>query len=76
LAKDLSKQPDTLIITAEFDPLRDEGEAYGIRLKEFGNNVKIHRIEDALHGFLSLPKRSTYVMNCYEIINHFINEQL
>ena len=34
LAKDLSNQPDTLILTSEFDPLRDEGEAYGKRLKK------------------------------------------
>lgn len=73
LAEDLSKQPDTLIITAEYDPLRDEGEAYGIRLRKYGNNVRISRMEDALHGFLSLPKRSAYVMNCYKIINQFIN---
>ncbi|NMR85768.1 alpha/beta hydrolase fold domain-containing protein, partial [Vibrio parahaemolyticus] len=39
LAKDLSNQPETLIITAEYDPLRDEGEEYGKRLESFGNKV-------------------------------------
>lgn len=73
LAEDLSNQPRTLIITAEYDPLRDEGEAYGMRLKKFGNNVEIKRMKNALHGFLSLPKRSTVVSNCYEIINQFID---
>ena len=34
LAEDFSHQPDTLIITAEFDPLRDEGEVYGKKIKE------------------------------------------
>ena len=33
IAEDLANQPDTLILTCEFDPLRDEGEAYGKRLK-------------------------------------------
>ena len=36
IAEDLANQPDTLILTCEFDPLRDEGEAYGKRLKEAG----------------------------------------
>jgi acetyl esterase/lipase len=73
LAVDLSCQPDTLIITAEFDPLRDEGEAYGIRLKEFGNNVKMYRMKDAVHGFFSLPWKSEYVVRSYEIINWFLS---
>lgn len=76
LAKDLSNQPDTLIITAEYDPLRDEGEAYGKRLLEFGNKVKIERIPGALHGFLSLPRNSTFVMSCYDIINRFLHEEI
>ncbi len=75
LADNLRNQPKTLIITAEYDPLRDEGEAYGIRLKEYGNNVEIKRMKDALHGFLSLPKRSVYITNFYEIINQFINDK-
>ncbi|MDD2956882.1 MAG: alpha/beta hydrolase, partial [Oscillospiraceae bacterium] len=52
LSEDLSGQPKTLIITAQFDPLRDEGEAYGEKLREFHNDVTVCRIEDALHGFL------------------------
>lgn len=45
--------PDTLILTAEFDPLRDEGEEYGKRLKEAGNYVEVHRIPNALHGYFA-----------------------
>ena len=73
LSDDLSDQPETLIITAELDPLRDEGEAYGKRLREFGNHVEIYRMKDALHGFLALPKKSEYVVKCYRIINLFLN---
>jgi acetyl esterase/lipase len=73
LAEKLSNQPDTLIITAEYDPLRDEGEAYGMRLKEFNNYVKTYRMKDALHGFLALSKNSEHVIKCYEIINNFLS---
>lgn len=76
LAEDLSNQPDTLIITAEYDPLRDEGEAYGMRLLEHGNKVIIRRIPGALHGFLSLPKNSACVLYCYDIINRFLHEEI
>ena len=74
IAKDLSNQPDTLIITAEFDPLRDEGEAYGDKLEEFGNYAEVHRISDALHGFFSLPYRYSHVRQTYKIINEFLDK--
>jgi len=72
LASDLSNQPKTLIITAEYDPLRDEGEAYGHRLKEFNNDVTIYRMMDSLHGFMSLGLKSKAVKKCYELINDFL----
>lgn len=75
LAKDLSNQPDTLIITAEYDPLRDEGEAYGKKLESFGNRVKIYRIEDALHGYMTNPLATDEVSKTYEYINMFLNEE-
>ena len=74
LAKDLSCQPKTLIITAEFDPLRDEGEAYGKKLKQFGNQALIFRIRDALHGYFALPIATDALTETYEIINHFLRE--
>lgn len=73
LAEDLTNQPATLIITAQYDPLRDEGEAYGLRLKEAGNKVKMYRMKDAVHGFFSLPWKSEYVIRAYEIINCFLS---
>lgn len=74
LAKDLSGQPDTLILTAEFDPLRDEGEAYGEKLRTAGNRVQLYRMPDALHGFISLPPRYGHVKQAYDIINRFLKE--
>jgi acetyl esterase/lipase len=74
LAKDLSKLPKTLIVTAEYDPLRDEAEAFGKKLYEFGNQVEVYRMKDALHGFLSLPKHFIHVKRSYELINQFLNK--
>ena len=53
LEKDLSFSPKTLVITAEFDPLRDEGEEYARRLLDSGNYVELFRIADTVHGFMN-----------------------
>lgn len=74
LEPDLSSQPRTLILTAQFDPLRDEGEWYGKRLKDAGNEVEIHRIQDALHGFFALGIKYFHVQESYTIINQFLKE--
>ena len=72
LADDFGNQPDTLIITAEYDPLRDEAEEYGRRLKEAGNLVTVHRIKNAMHGYFSLSTRFSAVKETYDIINRFL----
>jgi len=74
LADDFANQPDTLIITAQYDPLRDEGEEYGRKLKEAGNSVTVRRIDGALHGYFSLTARYSAVKESYEIINRFLKE--
>ncbi len=56
LSKDLRKLPDTLIITAEADPLKDEGEVYGNKLKEAGINVTITEYKGVPHGFITMDK--------------------
>ena len=75
LAEDYKNQPKTLILTAEFDPLRDEGEDYGRKRTEAGNEVEIHRISDALHGYFALGIKYYHVKESFELINEFLRRK-
>jgi acetyl esterase len=54
IAKDLSGLAPALLVTAGFDPLRDEGEAYAHALAGGGNDVIVRRFGSLIHGFFSM----------------------
>ncbi|WP_165251894.1 alpha/beta hydrolase [Adlercreutzia sp. ZJ304] len=73
IADDLSNQPRTLVISAEFCPLRDEGEVYAERLHEDGNAVECFRMIDGIHGYFLYPAAISLVRDTYTIMKHFLD---
>jgi len=52
--ENLQGLPATTLLTAEYDPLRDEGEAFAERLQAAGVSVRLQRCDGMVHGFISM----------------------
>lgn len=55
-------------------PSEMKGKHTGRRLANAGNEVEIHRIKDALHGYFALGIKYYHVQESFEIINQFLRE--
>jgi len=71
---DFSNLPSTLIVTMQYDPLRDEGEDLGKKMRAHGTDAKTVRIENGIHGIMSLPPSFPLTKEIYKNILSFIGE--
>lgn len=76
LAPDLSGQPPTLIHLAEYDPFRDEGQAYGRRLAEAGASARVTCWPGMIHYFYCLGRVIAGVDEALDAIGAEIAEAL
>jgi acetyl esterase len=75
-ASDLSGQPPALVITAGFDPLRDEARVYADRLRAAGVAVVYREYPGQIHAFVSLTKAIPQGLACTLEIGDYLRARL
>jgi acetyl esterase len=74
--ENLENLPAALIITAEYDPMRDEGELFAEKLTKAGVHVETKRYEGATHGFLGKFTHLDEYKDVYQRTGAFLNKTL
>ncbi|MEX2594098.1 MAG: alpha/beta hydrolase, partial [Anditalea sp.] len=64
------------VLTAEFDPLLDDGKKYFEQLKDAGNKGMYREYPQLIHGFFNMPKISPHALQAYKDIQIFLNLSL
>ena len=73
---DVSGVAPALIQTAEYDPLRDEGEAWGERLRSAGVDVTVTRYDGVVHGFVSRWTQMARAESAHDEAGHALRRAL
>jgi len=76
MASDHTNLPSAMIITAEFDPLRDEAEAYAVKLRESGVSVSGVCYDGMIHGFIGMTGVVDAAMTALLDASAFLKETL
>ncbi|WP_419959711.1 alpha/beta hydrolase [Psychrobacillus sp. BM2] len=71
--ENLENFPESLIVTAEYDPFRDEGELFAENLKKSGVPVELKRYDGVTHGFLGKWTHLDEYKGAYGFIGEFLN---
>ena len=76
LRADLRGMPPAFVITAECDPLRDDGEAYADRLRTLGIAARYKRYPGMFHGFMGFPSVLPEAAQAFEDAGAALREAL
>lgn len=72
----LADLPPCFVLTAGFDPLRDEAETFAAKLESLGNEVKVKRYDNALHSFFGQTEFGQKGLDAIDDVSSFLKKHL